>query len=364
MHGARAVNPGGTGTKGAFALPYRPCRGGGSAEVRLRLSAEGHRLDAAWSRAMRDRQAEADEFYAALAPADASSDEAAVMRQAFAGMLWSKQFYHYDVDRWLKGDPQPAAAAGEAQAGTTSGGTSTTPTSSPCRTSGSTPGTRPGTWRFTAWPSPIVDPAFAKDQLLLLCREWYMHPNGQIPAYEWDFGDVNPPVHAWAALRVFRDCSGAGEPTSTFLERVFHKLLLNFTWWVNRKDAEGNNIFEGGFLGLDNIGPSTGRSRSPRAGGSSSPTAPPGWPCTASTCSRSPWSSPSTTGRMRIGHQVPRALRLHRHRHQRARACGTRKTASTTTSSGSRGGERIPVRVRSMVGLIPLSPRPRSARPP
>jgi hypothetical protein len=200
---------------------------------------------------MRDRQAEADEFYAALAAAHASSDEAAVMRQAFAGMLWSKQFYHYDVDRWLKGDP-----AG--------------PPPPPARRHGRNHQwwhlnnadviSMPDKWEypwFAAWDLAFhcvalarVDPAFAKDQLLLMCREWYMHPNGQIPAYEWAFGDVNPPVHAWAALRVF-EVDGAAD--FGFLERVFHKLLLNFTWWVNRKDAEGNNIFEGGFLGLDNV---------------------------------------------------------------------------------------------------------------
>ena len=201
------------------------------------------------------------------------------MRQAFAGMLWSKQFYHYNVDRWLDGDP-----AG--------------PPPPPARRHGRNSEWRhldnldvismPDTWEypwFAAWDLAFhcvalahVDPAFAKDQLLLMCREWYMHPNGQLPAYEWAFGDVNPPVHAWAALRVF-EIDGAED--FEFLERIIHKLLLNFTWWVNRKDAAGNNIFEGGFLGLDNIGPIDRSAALPAAGGSSSPTAPRGWPCTA-----------------------------------------------------------------------------------
>ena len=175
------------------------------------------------------------------------------MRQAFAGMIWSQQFYHYDVARWLDGDPaqpQPPAA----------------------RKSGRNAGWRhldnhdviamPDKWEYpwyAAWDLAFhcvvlahIDPAAAKHQLLLMCREWYMHPNGQLPAYEWAFSDVNPPVHAWAALTVFRIDGGTD---FEFLARAFQKLLINFTWWVNRKDALGDNIFEGGFLGLDNIGP-------------------------------------------------------------------------------------------------------------
>ena len=168
--------------------------------------------------------------------------------------MWGKQFFHFDVARWLRRRPgrpsrrRPAAA------------TAATPLvaheqlrrASRCPTRGSTPGTPPGTSAFHCVAIARVDPGFAKDQLLLLLREWYMHPNGQIPAYEWAFGDVNPPVHAWAALRVF-EIDGARD--FDFLARVLHKLLLNFTWWVNRKDTDGNNVFEGGFLGLDNIGP-------------------------------------------------------------------------------------------------------------
>ena len=136
---------------------------------------------------------------------------------------------------------------------------------------------------FHCIPLALVDPEFAKEQLVLLTREWYMHPNGQLPAYEWAFGDVNPPVHAWAAWRVFqidrRQRGDAGD--LAFLERVFHKLLLNFTWWVNRKDAEGRNIFQGGFLGLDNIGVFDRSARCPPAATSTRPTARAGWPCTA-----------------------------------------------------------------------------------
>ena len=181
------------------------------------------------------------------------ADEALVLRQALAGMLWGKQFYHYDVARWLDGDPaEPPPPASRAAGATPAGGTSTTPTSSRCPTPGSTPGTRPGTWPSTASRWPTSTRGSPRTSSCCCCREWYMHPGGQLPAYEWAFGDVNPPVHAWAALRVF-EIDGARDVD--FLARVFHKLLLNFTWWVNRKDAEGDNVFEGGFLGLDNIGP-------------------------------------------------------------------------------------------------------------
>ena len=181
-----------------------------------------------------------------------------VQRQAFAGMIWSKQYFLFRRPAVARAaiPRSPAAARAHATAAIATGCISTTPTSSRCRTSGNIPGTPPGTWRFTALPLAIIDPEFAKEQLVLLTREWYMHPNGQMPAYEWAFGDVNPPVHAWATWRVFqidrKQRGGTGD--LAFLERVFHKLMLNFTWWVNRKDAEGRNVFQGGFLGLDNIG--------------------------------------------------------------------------------------------------------------
>ncbi|HEY8559560.1 MAG TPA: hypothetical protein VIL74_04090 [Pyrinomonadaceae bacterium] len=202
------------------------------------------------------RIAEADEFYADVIPANLTRDERNVMRQSLAGMLWSKQFYQYVVKEWLEGDPEFAAPPKQRWAGRNHDW---------LHLYNDDVISMPDKWEYpwyAAWdlafhaiPLALVDSEFAKRQLILLLREWYMHPNGQIPAYEWAFGDVNPPVHAWAALRVYRiEAKRTGKPDRAFLERIFHKLLLNFTWWVNRKDAEGNNVFEGGFLGLDNIG--------------------------------------------------------------------------------------------------------------
>ena len=249
--GAPTVNPDRRGTKAAFR--YRLEVGGGeTATIELRLNEAGG-LGDDFDAVMRARAADADEFYAELTPAGASADEALVLRQALAGMLWSKQFFHYDVRRWLDGDPAGAPPPASRLSGRNHDWT---------HLNNLDVISMPDTWEYpwyAAWDLAFhcvalahVDPEFAKEQLILLCREWYMHPNGQLPAYEWAFGDVNPPVHAWAALRVHEL---AGDHDYHFLERVFHKLLLNFTWWVNRKDAEGNNLFEGGFLGLDNIGP-------------------------------------------------------------------------------------------------------------
>ncbi len=251
VHGAPTVNPDGQGTKAA--LWYRLEVGPGeTAEVRLRLAPDARDLDGSWSRAMSDRRGEADEFYAGLAPR-ATPEEAHVMRQAFAGMLWSKQFYHYDVARWLDGDPAgprpPLERLGARNAGWR-------------HLSNHDVISMPDKWEYpwyAAWDLALhcvtlahVDPEFAKAQLRLVTREWYMHPNGQLPAYEWNFGDVNPPVHAAAALRVF-ELDGARD--YEWLARVFHKMLLGFTWWANRKDPDGDNLFGGGFLGMDNVGP-------------------------------------------------------------------------------------------------------------
>ena len=202
------------------------------------------------------RKAEANDFYAELAPASLSEEHCAIQRQAFAGLLWNKQFYHYIVEQWLDGDP-------------------TQPPPPPERQSGRNAGWRhvyndrvmsmPDKWEYPWYASwdlafhcialALIDPHLAKQQLELIAREWYQHPNGQIPAYEWNFADVNPPVVAWAAWRVFQiERKYAGEGDRAFLETIFHKMLLTFTWWVNRKDSEGHNIFQGGFLGLDNIG--------------------------------------------------------------------------------------------------------------
>ncbi|HEX3867092.1 MAG TPA: hypothetical protein VHV78_10075, partial [Gemmatimonadaceae bacterium] len=253
-----AVNPAREGTKSA--AHYRLEIPAESEHViRLRLSSEvsgagafGPSFDALFA----TRIDEANEFYGPLAAPEVSDDERLVQRQAFAGLLWSKQFYHYDVNRWLEGDPGQPTPPEERWRGRN------------CHwlhLNNHDIISMPDTWEYpwyAAWdlafhtvPLAMIDPDFAKAQLVLLLREWFMHPNGQLPAYEWAFGDVNPPVHAWAAMRVYqieRRATGTGD--LEFLERVFHKLLINFTWWVNRKDADGRNVFQGGFLGLDNIG--------------------------------------------------------------------------------------------------------------
>jgi len=202
------------------------------------------------------RKKEADEFYESRIPKALSADSRHVMRQAYSGMLWSKQFYHYDVYTWLEGDPAGPEPPHERQHGRNKDWT---------HLYNDDIISMPDKWEYpwyAAWdlafhciPLAIIDPDYAKEQLILLLREWYMHPNGQLPAYEWALGDVNPPVHAWAAWRVYKiERRIRGVADRNFLEKVFHKLLLNFTWWVNRKDPEGHNIFQGGFLGLDNIG--------------------------------------------------------------------------------------------------------------
>jgi hypothetical protein len=243
-----------TGTKAAFwyRLEVGP---GQTAVVRLRLRPTS-RSGSPWTdfdKVAAKRLEEADEFYGDLTPAEATADEALVLRQSLAGMLWSKQLYAYNVARWLDGDP-------------------TQPRPPDSRLTGRNKGWRtfdafdimsmPDKWEypwFAAWDSAFhcvalarVDPAFAKYQLILLCREWFQHPNGALAAYEWSFDDVNPPVQAWAALEVFAIDGGRD---TAFLNRIFDKLLVNFTWWVNRQDRDGSNVFEGGFLGLDNIGP-------------------------------------------------------------------------------------------------------------
>ena len=202
------------------------------------------------------RRGEADEFYRALAPDCLSPEHRAIQRQALAGMLWTKQFYYYFVEEWLEGDPTQPPPPNEHKEGRNSGWT---------HLNNENVMSMPDAWEFpwyAAWdlafhciPLALVDPGFAKSQLDLVVREWYQHPNGQLPAYEWNFGDVNPPVIGWAAWRVYKiEQRATGQGDRAFLETVFHKLLLNFTWWVNRKDSGGRNIFEGGFLGLDNIG--------------------------------------------------------------------------------------------------------------
>jgi hypothetical protein len=258
VHGRRAaVNPDRSGTKAAVHYAHS-LAAGGSVTLRLRLTNDA--ANAApfddFDQLFAQRRQEADEFYAAVQPARLSDDERSVQRQAFAGLLWSKQWYHYDVDRWLKGDPAGPPPPAERRLGRNAEWP---------HLHNQDVISMPDKWEypwFAAWdlafhtiPLAMVDPDLAKRQLILMLREWYMHANGQIPAYEWAFGDVNPPVHAWAAWRVYKiEQKLRGEGDTLFLERIFHKLLLNFTWWVNRKDAEGKNLFQGGFLGLDNIG--------------------------------------------------------------------------------------------------------------
>jgi hypothetical protein len=257
LHGAASVNPDGVGTKAA--AWYRlTLDGGAGAELRLRLAAcakppraSRSRLGAGFERVMALRESEADEFYGELAPSDCTADEHAIMRQAFAGVIWGKQYYGYDVGRWLDGDPgQPPPPSSRLH------GRNSSWRHLLARDIMSMPDPWEYPW-FAAWDLGFhavvlahLDPAFAKYQLLLLCREWMQAPSGALPAYEWAFGDVNPPVHAWAAMKVWAIDGGRDHD---FLERIFHKLLVNFTWWVNRKDSQGLGVFEGGFLGLDNI---------------------------------------------------------------------------------------------------------------
>ena len=254
---AAAVNRGQTGTKASVHYPLQ-VPAGGSATVRLRLVQavpEGQVLGSSVDEVLDRRLGEADQFYGSVAGVCETPDTCRVQRQALAGLLWSKQFYYYDVNSWLKFDPEgrpdPQRNLQRNTAWTHLHNEDVI--------------SMPDKWEYpwyASWdlafhciPLALVDVDYAKDQLILFLREWYMHPNGQIPAYEWAFDDVNPPVHAWAVWRVYKiEKRLRGEADRGFLERAFHKLLLNFTWWVNRKDAAGNNIFDGGFLGLDNIG--------------------------------------------------------------------------------------------------------------
>ncbi len=245
------------GTRGAF--HYKMTLGQGKSKVlRLRLT------DRFLSEPFEDydsqfdlRHKEADEFYDAIQHTVKSQEDKEIQRQAFGGMLWSKQFYYYDVDQWLKGDPgQPAPPAERHSVRNYEWK----------HLNNADVISMPDKWEYpwyAAWdlafhtiPFSMVDPEFAKQQLILLTKEWYMHPNGQLPAYEWSFSDVNPPVHGWATWRVYKidQKLNDGMGDRKFLEEVFHKLLLNFTWWINKKDYKGNNIFQGGFLGMDNIG--------------------------------------------------------------------------------------------------------------
>ena len=357
-----AVNPLATGTK--CAARYRATiPGGGRAVFHLRLTDAiiAAPFGQPFLQVFDDRIAQADEFYRDIIPATLSDDGRNVMRQALAGLLWSKQYYHYVVREWLSGDAGQPPPPASRQQGRNHEWT---------HLHNADVISMPDKWEYpwyAAWdlayhciPMALVDAEFAKAQLVLLLREWYLRPNGQLPAYEWNFNDVNPPVHAWAALRVFRidrRLNGVGD--RHFLERVFHKLLLNFTWWVNRKDIEGNNIFEGGFLGLDNIGvfdrskPITGGAHLEQSDGTS-------------------WMAMYTLNMLAIAIELADedpayediASKFWEHFLVIAHAMSDRGDATLCLwdeDDGffydvlhTRDGRRVPLKVRSMVGLIPL----------
>lgn len=358
---SEAVNPAKTGTKAA--LHYRASVAAGDTfTVRLRLARavpDGSLGDV--DAIVDARRHEADEFYAAVQRSDLGDEARRVQRQALAGLLSSKQLYYYDVAQWLRGDPGQ-------------------PRPSPVRRAGRNHDWRhltsfdvlsmPDKWEypwFAGWdlafhcvPLAMVDPDFAKRQLVLLTRVWYMHPNGQLPAYEWAFGDANPPVHAWAALRVYEiDAEQSGVADRAFLEGIFHKLLLNFTWWVNRRDADGLNVFQGGFLGLDNVSvfdrsaPLPGGGRIDQSDGTA-------------------WMGFYSLSMMRIALELARdepvyqdiATKFFEHFLGIARAmndCGGKGFRLWDAEDGFfydvlhlRGGGVVPLKVRSLVGLIPM----------
>ncbi len=359
-----AINPARTGTK-VGAITFAQIPAGGSAVVRARLRRQAAPdAFADFDEIFETRRQEADAFYAPLQDSVADPDARLVQRQAFAGMIWTKQLYYYDVYAWLEGD--------EAQ-----------PPPPPARKHGRNEDwqhlnnadviSMPDAWEYpwyAAWdlafhciPLAVIDPGFAKEQLDLLTREWYMHPNGQLPAYEWAFGDVNPPVHAWAAYRVYQiEQKQHGHPGDVaFLERVFHKLLLNFTWWVNRKDYDDNNVFQGGFLGLDNIGVFDRSQELPTGGhiDQSDGTA---------------WMAMYSLNLMRIALELALrnpayediATKFFEHFLYIAKAMAKLGGSGLwddddefyydwlDLSNAPGGGNKFPLRVRSMVGLIPL----------
>jgi hypothetical protein len=368
VHGNKAaLNSEPTGTKAAAQYSVT-VPAGGKAEIRARLSASQQPdAFASFDAILRDRRQEANDFYAALQTDLQDEDARAVQRQAFAGLLWNKQFYYYDVPEWLHGDPAFPPPPAERLTGRNNDWT---------HLNNADVVSMPDKWEYpwyAAWDLgfhtvvlALIDPVFAKQQLVLLMREWYMHPNGQFPAYEWNFSDVNPPVHAWAAWRVFtidrkqRQQKNPSDPGDLmFLERVFHKLLLNFTWWVNRKDKSGRNIFQGGFLGLDNIGVFDRSAPLPGGG-------------TLDQSDGTSWMAMYSLNLLTI------SLELAQHNHV-YEDIATKffehflGIAAAMTNLGGKGvnlwdendgffydvltlpgGELIPLKVRSMVGLIPL----------
>lgn len=281
IHQTNTVNPEKKGTKASFLIDEMI--GAGESKVfEFRLCPdEADEPFEKFDEIFNTRQAEAEEFYKEIQNDTVNEDERNVQRQAFAGLLWNKQFYHYNIGKWLKGDPKFEAPRNfnEYVRNTEWNHLHNKDIIS-----------MPDKWEYpwyATWdlafhcvPFSIIDAEFAKGQLLLLTKEWYMHPNGQLPAYEWNMSDVNPPVHAWSCFRVFKiDEKANGKPDLLFLEKVFQKLLLNFTWWVNRKDKNGKNIFGGGFLGLDNIGAFDRNMELKDGTILNRQTEPAGWPC-------------------------------------------------------------------------------------
>ena len=306
------------------------------------------------------RKAQADAFYAELAPPDLEEDHRLIQRQAFAGLIWNKQFYRYIVEQWLEGDPDPTPPPEDRKHGRNSNWR---------HIYNDDVISMPDAWEYpwyASWdlafhciPLALIDVKFAKTQLDRIVREWYQHPNGQIPAYEWNFGDVNPPVLAWAAWRVFQiERKQAGKGDRAFLETIFHKMLISFTWWVNRKDSGGNNIFQGGFLGLDNIGVFD-RSMSFADG------------TRLEQSDATSWMGMFCLNMLRIAIE----LALENHVYENiatkffehflaiaaamnevavASGFGMSRMNFTTTCCDTPGGRYLPLKVRSIVGLLPL----------
>ncbi len=365
VHGdGAAVNPAKHGTKAA--AHYQADVAPGEAmvvRVRLRPADAAPGFDD-FDEVLAARRAEADAFYGPLQREITDADARLVHRQALAGMIWTKQFYYYDVTEWLEGDPGQPTPPSERRCGRNADWE---------HLNNADIISMPDTWEYpwyAAWdtafhclPLALIDVDFAKEQIELLTREWYMHPSGQLPAYEWKLSDVNPPVHAWATLRVFhidRKIHG-GQGDLKFLERVFHKLLMNFTWWVNRKDNDGNNVFQGGFLGLDNIGLFDRSDELPTGGH-------------IDQADGTAWMAMYSLNLMRIALELALhndvyegiATKFFEHFLRIAAAMGrvgesglwdeTDEFYYDWLDLGHHGGEqhKIPLRVRSMVGLIPL----------
>ena len=359
-HKTDAVNPADEGTKAA-AMFRIMLRAGEEVTLQLRLSEAGSQpaevFGSTFSEIFARRKAEADSFYARKIPAELPAESRQIMRQAYAGLMWTKQFYYYVVSEWLNGDPNMPAVAGSRR---------------PIRNNEwqhlfnrdiiSVPDKWEYPW-YAAWdlafhmvPLADIDNRFARDQLILFLREWYMHANGQIPAYEWNFSDVNPPVHAWACWRVYKRTGIAGHRDRLFLARTFQKLTVNFTWWVNRKDVLGKHVFTGGFLGLDNIGVFD-RSRPLPTGGHLHQADGTAW--MGFFCAR------MLTMALELASQNPAyadmASKFFEHYIEIADAMNAHSDVGLWNEQDGfyydhlyNRGEHIPLRVRSMVGVIPL----------